>query len=190
MVLLLYAGTEYLKGSGLLAVLGFGLALSNLPGKRRVVIPGPLQFSFLSAEPHEKILSFHSELSFLVRTFFFVLIGVVVQLSGLRPIWTLVMGVAGAIYLARWLAIQCSRWSWQGVNAAGRENILWMLPRGLITIVLALEVVDVRGSEMVFLPALAFATILITNLILIFGSVRVQRTSPADLIDPIEPAQD
>ena len=80
MVLLLYAGTEYLKGSGLLAVLGFGLALSNLPGERPVMIAGPLQFSLLSEEPHEKILSFHSELSFLVRTFFFVLIGVVVQL--------------------------------------------------------------------------------------------------------------
>ena len=92
MVLLLYAGTEYLKGSGLLAVLGFGLALSNLPGKRPVMIAGPLQFSLSSEEPHEKILSFHSELSFLVRRFFFVLIGVVVQLSGLRPIWPADMG--------------------------------------------------------------------------------------------------
>ena len=72
MVLLLYAGTEYLKGSGLLAVLGFGLALSNLPGERPVMIARrPLQFTLPGEEPHEKILSFHSELSFLVRKTFF-----------------------------------------------------------------------------------------------------------------------
>jgi cell volume regulation protein A len=191
MVLLLYAGTEYLKGSGLLAVLGFGLALSNLPGKRPVMIAGPLQFSLSSEEPHEKILSFHSELSFLVRTFFFVLIGVVVQLSGLRPIWPLMMGVIGSIFLARWVAIQCSRWTWRGVDPSGREKILWMLPRGLITIVLALEVVDVRGQEMGFLPALSFGTILLTNLVLIFGSVRVQRAAPTEadiLADPAKEA--
>ena len=184
MVLLLYAGTEHLRGSGLLAVLGFGLALSNLPGERRAAIAMPFQYSLLDAEPHEKILSFHAELSFLVRTFFFVLIGVVVQLSGLRPIWPLVMGVTGAIYLARWIAIQCSRWAWRGMAASGREIVLWMLPRGLITIVLALEVVEVRGAEMQFLPALAFATILLTNLILIFGSVRARRAMPPESLEP------
>jgi hypothetical protein len=55
----------------------------------------------------------------------------------------------------------------------------------LITIVLALEVVDVRGPQMQFLPALAFATILLTNLILIFGSVRVRRR-PLESTGPIE----
>lgn len=190
MVLLLYSGTEHLGGSGLLAVLGFGLALSNLPGQRWAGIPAQFQFSLLGAEPHEKILSFHAELSFLVRTFFFVLIGVVVQLSGLRPIWPLMLGVMGSIYLARWVAIQCSRWAWRGVDAAGREIVLWMLPRGLITIVLALEVVDVRGQPMQFLPALAFATILLTNLILIFGSVRVRRTARPEPAETLEPAKE
>ena len=119
------------------------------------------------------------------------LIGVVVQLAGLRPIWPLMMGVTGAIFLARWVAIQCSRWSWRGVDSGGREIVLWILPRGLITIVLALEVVDVRGQEMGFLSALSFATILLTNLILIFGSVRVQRpapTKPAGLVEPAKEA--
>ena len=189
MVLLLYAGTERLGGSGLLAVLGFGLALSNIPGARRAVVPTPFQFTLLDSEPHEKILTFHAELSFLVRTFFFVLIGVVVQLSGLRPIWPLVLGVTGAIYLARWASIQSSRWAWRGVGPSGRETILWMLPRGLITIVLALEVVDVRGQPMQFLPALAFATILLSNLLMIFGSVRARRAVPSDPLAPVESSQ-
>jgi len=175
MVLLLYAGTERLRGSGLLAVLGFGLALSNLSGGRRSLIPALFGFSPGRAEPHQQILSFHAELSFLVRTFFFVLIGVVIDLSGLRPIWLLLLGVTGAIYLARWISIQLCRWTWRGLGSSDREQILWMLPRGLITIVLAIEVVDVRGQSMSFLPPMSFAVILLTNLVLVLGSVRTRR---------------
>ena len=190
MVLLLYAGTEGLGGSGLLAVLGFGLALSNIPGERRAIVPSLFQLSRPSAEPHERILNFHAELSFLVRTFFFVLIGVVVQLSGLSPIWPLMLGVIGAIYLARWASIQICRVTWRGLGPADREKILWMLPRGLITIVLALEIVEIRGASMEFLPAMAFAAILLTNLILVFGSVRTQRMDPAGSPPPNETPPD
>jgi cell volume regulation protein A len=185
MVLLLYAGTERLGGSGLLAVLGFGLALSNLPSKQKELIPAWFQFSVPGNAHHEQILNFHAELSFLVRTFFFVLIGVVVQLSGLRPIWPLLLGVIGAIYLARWVSIQLSRWAWREVCGADREKILWMLPRGLITIVLAIEIVEARGPSMEFLGALSFAVILLTNLMLVFGSVRTQRTTVANAQQPM-----
>ncbi len=175
MVLLLYAGTESLGGSGLLAVLGFGLTLSNVSGGRPSVVPTFFQFSQGGAGAHEQILNFHAELSFLVRTFFFVLIGVVVELSGLRPIWPLLMGVTGGIFLARWVSIQISRWTWRGLGNADREKILWMLPRGLITIVLAIEVIEVRGLSMAFLAPMSFAVVLLTNLILVFGSIRTSK---------------
>jgi hypothetical protein len=45
-----------------------------------------------------------------------------------------------------------------------REAILWRLPRGLITVVLAIQVSELGGSEVAFLPELAFAVILVTNL--------------------------
>ena len=186
MVLLLYAGTESLGGSGLLAVLGFGLTLSNLSGGRRSVAPTLFQFSQGGAGAHEQILNFHAELSFLVRTFFFVLIGVVVEVSGLRPIWLLLLGVTGSIFLARWVSIQVCRWSWRGLEAPDREKILWMLPRGLITIVLALEVVDVRGQSMAFLAPTAFAVILGTNLLLVFGSIRTSKMAPPELPEAVD----
>jgi potassium/hydrogen antiporter len=175
MVLLLYAGTESLGGSGLLAVLGFGLTISNLSGGRASLVPALFEFSRGESGAHEQILNFHAELSFLVRTFFFVLIGAVVELSGLRPIWPLLMGLTGVIFLARWGSIQLCRWTWRGFGAADREKILWMMPRGLITIVLAIEVVEVRGHGMEFLPPMSFAVILLTNLILVFGSIRSNR---------------
>ena len=52
-----------------------------------------------------------------------------------------------------------------------------MLPRGLITVVLAIEATEARGSELSFLPGLAFAIILATNLLLVFGSLRGRRTA-------------
>jgi len=182
MVLLLYAGTEAAKGSGLLAVLGFGLALSNLPGARPEMA-AMFQWAMPQATQHQQILSFHSELSFLVRTFFFVMIGVVVKLSGLRAIWLLLLGVMGAIWLARWVGVQSTAWSWRECTAEDRKVVLWMLPRGLITIVLALAVVEARGSAMSFLPPLAFAVILLTNLLVLIGGLgaarQVSATEPA-----------
>jgi cell volume regulation protein A len=188
MVLLLYAGTERLGGSGLLAVLGFGLAISNLSGGRRSLVPTLFQFSQGGSGAHEQILNFHAELSFLVRTFFFVLIGAVVQLSGLRPIWPLLLGLTGVIFLARWVSIQLSRWSWRGLGESDREKILWMLPRGLITIVLALEIVEVRGQSMSFLPPMSFAVILLTNLILVFGSIRTNKADTTNVPGTAESA--
>ena len=49
---------------------------------------------------------------------------------------------------------------------------MWILPRGLITAVLAIEVIEARGGEFAFLPALAFAIILVTNVLVIVGSIR------------------
>jgi cell volume regulation protein A len=188
MVLLIYAGTERLGGSGLLAVLGFGLAISNLSGGRRSLVPTLFEFSQGGSGAHEQILNFHAELSFLVRTFFFVLIGVVVELSGLRPIWPVLLGVRGVIFLARWVSIQSCRWTWRSLGPSDREKILWMLPRGLITIVLAIEIVEVRGQSMAFLPPMSFAVILLTNLILVFGSIRTSKMAPAELPQLAEPA--
>jgi cell volume regulation protein A len=76
-VLVLYAGMEALGANGLIAVLGFGLTLSNFPG----VAPGlglTLPVTRI-AESQQALLTFHSELAFLVRTFFFELIGAVAE---------------------------------------------------------------------------------------------------------------
>jgi hypothetical protein len=59
--------------------------------------------------------------------------------------------------------------------------MLWIMPRGLITVVLALQVVAVR-SEVTFLSALAFAVILVTNVMVIIGSLRASRHPTGALV--------
>ena len=152
---------EALGANGLIAVLGFGLTLSNFPG----VDPGlglTLPVTQM-AESQQALLTFHSELAFLVRTFFFVLIGAVAELGVFRQHPLLMVGTLGSLFLARWLAIHSSRWAWRGIEAHSRELIFWVMPRGLITVVLAIEVARERGSGLAFVPGLAFAVILVTN---------------------------
>ena len=171
-VLLLYAATESFGGNGLIAALAFGLTLSNVPR-----MSGRLGENFfgLGLPPeaqHERILAFHSELSFLVRTFFFVLIGVVVELRGLRGRALLTAGIMAALFLARWIAVQASRWSWKDFSSRDRELITLLLPRGLITVVLALQAIPVLGPDYSFLTSLAFAIILLSNLLVVVASFR------------------
>ncbi|MGH7485013.1 MAG: cation:proton antiporter [bacterium] len=177
-VLLLYACSNALHGNGLIAVLVFGLTLANFSGLMRPSIEGTEGLGDAPGQEHVPILNFHSELAFLLRTFFFALLGAVMELVPIQYILP-TAGIVGAIFLARWLATVASRWSWHEVPKEERELIVWILPRGLITAVLAIQVVQARGSEFAFLPAVAFAVILVTNVIVIVGSVRFKKRSQA-----------
>ncbi len=176
-VLVLYAGTEAVGASGLIAVLAFGLTLANFPGmdpRFRAV-----EEEILSFRSQESLLSFHSELAFLVRSFFFVLIGAIADLRSFRGHTLLIVGILGALFVARWLALQVSRMAFRDVEAKERELMLWIMPRGLITVVLALQVAAAR-SDAGFLSALAFAVILVTNVMLVVGSLRASRDAAAN----------
>jgi len=172
-VLMLYAGTESLGANGLIAVLGFGMTLANFPGLDPDLLGG------LGTASHQALLTFHSELAFLVRTFFFVLIGAIAELHTFREHPLLMAGTIGALFLARWLAVQASRWAWSGITARGREIIVWMFPRGLITVVLAIEAIDSAGQQLSFLPGLAFAVLLATNLMVVLGTAWSHRGAGA-----------
>ena len=169
-VLSLYAATHVLGGSGLLAVLAFGLALGNLPARGEI------------ARQQSEFLSFHSELSFLVRSFFFVLLGIIVEFAGRRYILP-ILAILGAMLLSRFLAVQLSRVALRGISREERDLVFLMMPRGLITAVLAVQVVESQGSQFAFLPAMAFSAILATNLLLIVGSVRAASAGATEEVE-------
>ena len=76
------------------------------------------------------------------------------------------------------------RWSIRNVEREDRELLIWMMPRGLITAVLALRAYQARGQELAFLPELAFAVILATNVMLVIGSVRAKRQQSSPVMVP------
>jgi Na+:H+ antiporter len=175
-VLLVYSGTHGLGGSDLFAVMVFGATLANLPDPqdRR----SEFGFAILSPDPSRLIHSFHSELAFLVRSFFFVLLGALIEFSGLRHQLLPSLGILGVFFLARSVAVQLSRTIWRGTSAREREFAILMIPRGLITAVLALEVIQAKPSELVFLSSLTFAVILFTNVLVLLASIRARSLSP------------
>ena len=158
-----YALARYFGGSGLLAVLIFGITLANLPRTPHMARQGA------------RLLAFHAELSFLVRSFFFVLLGIVDEFVS-RKYLLPIAGILAALLLARFLAMQTSRWAVRDVARRETELLFWMLPRGLVTAVLALAIVSARGEVFAFLPAMAFTVVLVTNLFVVAGAVRSTKT--------------
>ena len=157
-VLGVFAIARYAGGSGLLAELIFGVTLANVPRTPHMVRQGL------------RMLAFHAELSFLVRSFFFVMLGIVAEFIG-RRYAVPILGILAGVVLARFLAVQGSRWAVHDVTPKQTELLFWMLPRGLVTAVLALEIVDARGAVFSFLPAMAFTVVLVTNLFIVWGAV-------------------
>ena len=166
-ILVVYALVRIAGGSGLLAVLAFGLTLAN-------VHPGGNENG---GGNEQGFLVFHSELSFLVRSFFFVLLGASVELIG-RPYAVATLLVLVGLVLARAISVFSTGWALRDVSGRQRELMMFLFPRGLVNAVLAIQVAGYY-ADMAFLPAMAFTVILVTNLIMVLGALRCPPGSTA-----------
>ena len=133
---LLYFAVESMGGSGVIFVLAFGLMLGNgmqvakfLGIKRTVVI-------------HELMKKFHSQMSFLIKTFFFVYLGLMITFSQYGLI---LAGIAISLILllVRYVAVLLTSIR-SDVLLANKGLLTTMLPRGLSAAVVA-EIVFASG---------------------------------------------
>jgi hypothetical protein len=94
---------------------------------------------------------------------------------------TLFFGLVGGLLVLAFVANRLVR----------RTGIpFWVLPRGLITAVLALEAARVLGGSWGFLLDLAFAAIVLTDLCLVVGTLRARhRTQISELSEAAPPVQ-
>ena len=171
-VLIVYSGTHALGGSELFAVMVFGAMLASLLGTERFL--HEFETSFMGTDEGSQIHSFHSELAFLVRSFFFVLLGAMIQFRGLQEQLIPSLGIVAVTLLARFVAVQMSRVVWRRTSGRERELATMLIPRGLITAVLALEAIRAKPEELIFFPSLTFAVILLTNGLALVAMVRAR----------------
>ncbi|MFZ0663577.1 MAG: cation:proton antiporter [Acidobacteriaceae bacterium] len=171
-VLIVYSGTHAAGGSDLFAVIVFGATLASLLGPQSFM--QDFGFEVRATDQSSQIHSFHSELAFLVRSFFFVLLGAMIQFKGLRVQLLPSLGILCVFLVARYLAVSGSRIVWRGTSARARELASLLIPRGLITAVLALEVIEAMPKDLEFLPSLTFALILFTNILVLVASIRAK----------------
>ena len=171
--------------------MAFGATLANLPDERHSA--DQFVFRILPADPSKAIHSFHAELAFLVRSFFFVLLGALVDFGGLRREFLASLGIVVVLFVARAVSVQLSRIVWRGATPREREVATLLIPRGLITAVLALDAVRAMPDRIAFLTPLAFAVILLTNFLVLVAAIRAKDlninlnsvdTEPSIVIEP------
>lgn len=170
-VLIVYSGTHAAGGSDLFAVMVFGATLASLLGPESFLHEFE---NFTATDEGTQIHSFHSELAFLVRSFFFVLLGAMIHFRGLKEQFLPSVGILLAMLAARFVSVQSSRVVWRGTNRRERELATMFIPRGLITAVLVLEAIRAMPVDLEYFPSLTFALILLTNGLALVATVRAK----------------
>lgn len=126
-LILVYAGADAFQLSPLLIVLVLGLTLNNSHILRQFPVLDRLHSNHYEAELG-RLKHLTAEATFLVRTFFFLLLGYVTDLRTFANprAWTFAIMIVVVILAARWIALRIS-------NKGRVFPLQWIAPRGLIT---------------------------------------------------------
>jgi cell volume regulation protein A len=132
-VFIIYGICEFLGFSGPIAALSFGIVLGNAGFIR---IPWLKETSDLTPIRHNKVeILFFGEIVFLLKTFFFVYLGISIHLSDYRTVGVAALTV-GALVLARIASVRAST-DRRLVTKSDARLMAVMVPKGLATAVLA-----------------------------------------------------
>jgi cell volume regulation protein A len=179
-MLMVYAAADAVHSSGVFGAFIFGLTLSNGPAVLVKIRPSFNRALVENELQNVDIKGFHAELTFLVRTFFFVFLGMLFDLERttlMILLESLVIYVA--ILIARFVAVRLSRLPGDAdVQRRGMSTLFLFMPRGLASAVLATlpAAVGVAYTED-FVP-ITVLIILFTNLAITLGVRRVEERNP------------
>lgn len=188
---LLYFVVEELGGSPAIAVLLFGLLLANMqlianrvgPHLRRVFGIDVREEQFVIGQ---FMVNITAELSFLVRTFFFVYLGLLLDLSALS--WSLsgwIVVMFGLLLASRRAGIALFRKIGGAFTGPEWQVVMALQPRGLATAVVAFLPVQAGIAAAELFPLFAFAIIVLSNLYMTGGVLFAERR-----LRGLEPAAD
>jgi len=178
---LLYFVVEELGGSPAIAVLMFGVLLANMqliagrfgPQFRELFGVNIREEQFVLGQ---FMVNITAELSFLVRTFFFVYLGLILDLSALS--WTSgawVVGIFALLLLSRRVGIALLKRTGAPFRDAEWQAIMSLQPRGLATAVVALLPVQAGIEAATAFPTIAFMVIVLSNLYMTGGIIFAER---------------
>lgn len=167
LVLLIYAVAKVYHLPGLVFILVFGLFLGNLQRLDRFSWIAHLNPERLGTEV-QKFKEFITEGAFLVRSLFFLLFGFLMQSSDLLNTNTILwaIGIVGAIFTLRAVQLRLS-----GLPFA---PLLFIAPRGLITILLFLAI-DTSQRIWLVSTSLIVQIIVLTSIVMMIGLLSGRR---------------
>ncbi len=166
LVILIYAVSKIYHLPGLIFILLFGLFLGNLDELQHVKWIHKLNPVALNKEVH-KFREITTEAAFLIRALFFLLFGYLIETDELLNTETLVWaaGIVAAIFLLRALQLRLSGLPW--------KPLLFIAPRGLITILLFLSITPASSIPLVN-KSLIIQVIILSALVMMFGLMTTQ----------------
>jgi hypothetical protein len=161
MILLIYAVTKLYHLPGLIFILLFGIFLGNLDELKHLDFIQRLKPDTLDREV-QKLKELTIEAAFLVRALFFLLFGFLIETDELFNVSTIAWaaGITAGIFLCRYLFLKMFR--------LPVSPLLYVAPRGLITILLFLSV---PASMVIGLSnkSLIIQVIVLTSLVMMAG---------------------
>jgi len=158
-VILCYAVSEILRGSGALAVLSFGVILGNDKWVLRTLRMSRSPSSFSEVKTY--LMRFQTELSFILRAFFFVALGLIfdVSLSSVSVGLSIGVPIVLLLLLARYLVVSVS--TWRCPMSSDRNVIIGMFALGLTPALLSFILLQYD------LPNAYLFSIIVTNITII-----------------------
>jgi len=176
-VVMIYALAKLVHLPSLFLVVVFGLALANNHFGQNTPINRFVDFDKFRDDLNsfKKILA---ELTFLVRSFFFIMFGFYTSLAGFlnRTNLLLALGITSGILILRWIFFRL-------ILKEKSRKLVWFAPRGLITILLFLSIpndlrIGIINEEVVTL------VILMSIFGMMFGNMLPEKKEPATS-DPV-----
>jgi len=155
------------EGAGAIACLTFGLILGN--GKKILKM---VNYHGKGFEMDDETKQFHSLISFIIRTFFFVYLGIIVSFQNINYILIGILILIGLLIL-RYLAIYISTYK-GNFEKDDKQTVAVMMPRGLAAAILAIKFGDLFVDRYIpgydgFFNDIAFVVILGTAIITTVG---------------------
>lgn len=170
-VLLLYTLTDFLGGEPAITILAFGILLGNskiLATKSQSVLARlNSTINVDDFELDEVVKKINAELAFLIRTFFFVFIGLLFDFTLFsNEVLLTAVAVLAVFFVSRAATINLVRPLSPSLRSAHISSTLALIPRGLATAVMAFIVLDSRIITSERLLPVVFALILASNLVM------------------------
>lgn len=171
-VLLVYSVTELLGGTGAIAVFLFGLILGNaepICNALRMKVDAYQLSTFQSS-----MIRFHSELTFILVTFFFTFIGLTYVFTGL---FVLFLGLIISILLhaTRFVAVAIS--TWRSSMASDRSIVGFVVGKGAASAAVSTLPIALGLPNTDLFLGIAINVILITNVVSIILPMIAARSS-------------
>jgi cell volume regulation protein A len=176
-VFLLYFAVESIDGSGVIFALVFGLILGN-----GVEVANFLRIK-RTVEVHDMMRKFHSQMSFLIKTFFFVYLGLMISFDDLDVVLIGVI-LSFALLFVRYIVVLLTSIG-SGTLLKNSGFLTTMLPRGLSAAVVAEVVVAAGIANASSYPNIIMIVIVTTVIISALGIPIFARKAPEEA--PAEP---